>query len=108
MHYYSIPGFATASQKRTPEQIIEAVSDYFDVSIRALKSKSRTRQVALVRMTAMYFLKEKTELSLRAISRMFNRSDHSTTINALKVVKDLEFSDKVFKNQLAELKFLLK
>ena len=70
----------------TPERIVALVAEHFGVKGDALVGQRRTRAVALPRQTAMYLLRQLTELSLVDIGRMFGGRDHSTVIYACEKV----------------------
>lgn len=84
----------------TPERIVAVVAEHFGVKGDALVGQRRTRAVALPRQTAMYLLRQLTELSLADIGRMFGGRDHSTVIYACEKVgervgADNEFAERV-------------
>jgi len=82
----------------TPERIVAVVADHFGVKSDALVGQRRTRAVALPRQTAMYLLRQLTELSLVDIGRIFGGRDHSTVIYACEKVGAMVGTD----NQFAE------
>jgi chromosomal replication initiator protein len=82
----------------TPERIVAVVADHFGVKSDALVGQRRTRAVALPRQTAMYLLRQLTELSLVDIGRIFGGRDHSTVIYACEKVGTMVGTD----NQFAE------
>jgi chromosomal replication initiator protein len=72
------------------------VSDYFDISIADLKGKSRVKELVYPRQVAMYFAKELTDLSLKAIGNNFGGRDHSTVIHAVNSINEsMEKEDSV-------------
>ncbi len=80
----------------TPERIVALVADHFGVKGDAMVGQRRTRAIALPRQTAMYLLRQLTELSLVDIGRMFGGRDHSTVIYACEKVAALVGSDNEF------------
>jgi chromosomal replication initiator protein len=64
------------------------VSDYFDISVADLKGKSRVKELVYPRQLAMYFAKELTDLSLKAIGNNFGGRDHSTVIHAVNSINE--------------------
>jgi chromosomal replication initiator protein len=66
-----------------PDEIIEAVSNHFSVTVKQITNGTQVSDVAAARHTAMYLLSTKTGLSKVAIGKMFNR-DHTTVIHAVK------------------------
>jgi len=98
-------------QNNVPEvdidHIIKTVSRHFNVSLPDLKSKSRKKEVVVPRQIAMYFAKEYTQHSLKAIGYHFGGRDHATVIHACRSVQEMmkvngEFSGEVknLQNQL--------
>jgi chromosomal replication initiator protein len=86
------------------DQIIEVVTDHFQIKISDIKGKTRLREVVLPRQIAMYLSKEFTPLSLKAIGYNFGGRDHSTVIHAIQTVNDLVDIDKEISNTVSKLK----
>eukprot|EP01047_Picozoa_sp_COSAG01_P000503 COSAG01_NODE_9_length_43729_cov_66.133463_40_plen_448_part_00 len=62
-------------------------SDLFNVSVQDLCSRSRTKEVANARQTAMYLCRELTQLSLPEIGKKFGNRDHTTVMHACEKIK---------------------
>jgi chromosomal replication initiator protein len=78
----------------TPGLIRERVAQVFGVSIEALSSKKRTKDVTIPRQVAMYLIRELLDLPLVEIGRLFGGRDHSTVIHSIqKVEEDLAGDD---------------
>ena len=71
----------------TLDEIIDFVSDTFDISSEHIVGKSRKREIVTARHTAMYLAKEFTHRSLKSIGLHFAGRDHSTVIHAIKAVE---------------------
>jgi chromosomal replication initiator protein len=84
--------------------IQKAVSEYFAVPQDALKDKTRKKEIVVARQVAMYFAKEYTNFSLKAIGQYFGGRDHSTVIHAIQSVNELIETNKKFKTSIDELK----
>jgi chromosomal replication initiator protein len=84
--------------------IQKAVSEYFSVPLDALKAKTRKKEIVVARQVAMYFAKEYTNFSLKAIGQYFGGRDHSTVIHAIQSVNEMLESNRKFKTSLDELK----
>lgn len=87
--------------------IIKTVSRHYNVTLPDLKSKTRKKEVVIPRQIAMYFSKEYTQHSLKAIGYHFGGRDHATVIHACRAVQehiknDADFSLEVksIQNQL--------
>ncbi|MGE4317287.1 MAG: chromosomal replication initiator protein DnaA [Deferribacterales bacterium] len=70
------------------EDIIEAVTKYFNVKLADMKSKKRTKSISMPRQVAMYMLREKMNLSLQEIGTLFGGRDHSTVLHAVNSIGD--------------------
>jgi chromosomal replication initiator protein len=64
------------------EKVQQVISQYFKVSLEALKSNSRKKGVVYPRNLCMYFCRKYTDETLENIGRAFNRS-HATVIHAV-------------------------
>lgn len=75
------------------DNIQKTISDYYNVPLTDLLSKSRSRSIARPRQIAMSLAKELTEKSLPEIGKAFGGRDHTTVIHACKKVKELRDDD---------------
>ena len=71
----------------TPELILHATGEYFNLTLEELTSKSRTRTLVTARQIAMYLLRELTEMSLPKIGQALGGRDHTTVMSADKKVR---------------------
>jgi len=83
--------------------IQKVVSDYFELPIELLKSKTRKREVVQARQIAMYFSKSLTKASLANIGLHCGGKDHATVLHACRTVNNLMETDKRFKIYIEEL-----
>jgi chromosomal replication initiator protein len=65
----------------TPEKILDAVADYYDLTPEALAGKRRDRKTALARQIAMYLLREQNHYPLSEIGRILGGRDHTTVLH---------------------------
>jgi chromosomal replication initiator protein len=82
--------------------ILKVVCDYFKVPLREITSNSRKREITLVRQVAMYFIKRHTGLSLAQVGAHCGNKDHSTVLHAFRIVENMKFSNKAFKEKLED------
>lgn len=68
------------------EDIKEAVSEHYSLSLIELNGKGRSARVAQARQVAMYLIRTLTNFPLVEIAACFGR-DHSTVIHAVKKIK---------------------
>ena len=87
----------------TVEYIQEIVSEYFQLSIEELQSKTRKRHVVQARQLAMFFAKKYTKLSLANIGKSIGKRDHATVLQACQTVDNLNETDKQFRKFLSDL-----
>ena len=77
----------------TVRNIQKAICEHFDVKISELKSKRRTKNLALARQMAMYLCRKFTATSFPAIGAEFGGRDHSTVIHASKTIEQKTVTD---------------
>ncbi len=99
--------------KHTPKEITidyiqKAVSDYFDIPIEKMKSKSRKRETVQARQLAMYFSKQHTKSSLAIIGNKCGNKDHATVLHACKTIKNLIDTDKRFKRYVEDIDSIIR
>ena len=79
------------------DYIQKVVSDYFQLDVETLKSKTRKRHVVQARQLAMFFAKKFTKASLANIGSQIGDRDHATVLHACKTVDNLVSTDKQFR-----------
>ncbi|MFT7163742.1 MAG: chromosomal replication initiator protein, partial [Flavobacterium sp.] len=79
------------------DYIQKTVSDYFQLDLEILQSKTRKRHVVQARQLAMFFAKKFTKASLANIGSQIGDRDHATVLHACKTVDNLVATDKQFK-----------
>ena len=93
-----------ASQKNISiTEIIDAVTDYFDVRLTDLQSKKRSQSITLPRQFCMYLARKLTRHSLEEIGGHLGGRDHTTVLHAYTKIEELQQSDDNTGKQLAEL-----
>ena len=92
----------------TVEKIRDAVCEYFSLSVDAISTKSRKREVVQARQIAMYLSKQMTKNSLSSIGFTIGQRDHATVLHACKIVTDLMEIDKNFRSSVKEIEEKLK
>lgn len=74
------------------EDIMDVVTDYYNLESNDLTGKSRQSYITLPRQIAMYLARQLTKESLVTIGRSFSRN-HSTVIHALDKIEELQKKD---------------
>ncbi|MFV0572367.1 MAG: chromosomal replication initiator protein DnaA [Xanthomarina gelatinilytica] len=85
------------------DYIQKVVSDYFQMDIDTLQSKTRKRHIVQARQLAMFFAKKLTKASLASIGSQIGKRDHATVLHACKTVDNLSSTDKQFKKYVEDL-----
>ena len=70
----------------TIEDILTAVTNYYNVRLADLQSKKRTRSIAFPRQICMFLARELTRHSLEEIGGYFGGRDHTTVLHANKTI----------------------
>ncbi len=69
------------------EDILKTCSEYFHIPIHDITGVSRRQPVVQARHTAMYLIRELTDLSFPSIAEKFGGRDHTTVLHATKKIK---------------------
>src|SRR6056297_1103431 len=85
------------------DYIQKVVSDYFEMDVATLQSKTRKRHIVQARQLAMFFAKKFTKASLASIGSQIGKRDHATVLHACKTVDNLSTTDKQFKKFVEDL-----
>jgi chromosomal replication initiator protein len=90
-------------KENTVERIRDVVCEYFSLTVDAISTKSRKREVVQARQIAMYLSKQMTKSSLSSIGNTIGQRDHTTVLHACKIVNDLMDCDKNFRSSVHEI-----
>lgn len=71
----------------TPNEVMNAVGDYFGVGVQLLKGERRTRSIVWPRQILMFLLRKDLELPQEEVGRLVGGRDHSTVIHATEKVE---------------------
>jgi chromosomal replication initiator protein len=85
------------------DYIQKVVSDYFQMDVATLQSKTRKRHIVQARQLAMFFAKKFTKASLASIGSQIGKRDHATVLHACKTVDNLTTTDKQFRKYVEDL-----
>lgn len=90
------------------EYIQKIVSNFFNIPMETMHSKTRKREIVQARQIAMYFSKSMTKSSLTTIGFQIGGKDHATVLHACKTINNLIDTDKKFRTQIEEIEKKLK
>lgn len=85
------------------EEIQEQVSQFYNISIKDIKSGKRQKDIALPRQIAMYLAREMTDNSLPKIGKAFGR-DHSTVLHSFNKIRELIAQDESLRIEIDAIK----
>jgi chromosomal replication initiator protein len=91
----------------TIESIQKMVCEFFRLKASDLRSKKRTRTVAVPRQVAMYLCRRHTDASFPSIGDRFGGRDHSTVIHAAQVVDQRMKDDPTFRATVERIERML-
>jgi chromosomal replication initiator protein len=98
------PHDGAAQRNITISEIIDAVTNYYDVRITDLQSKKRSQSIALPRQICMYLARKMTRHSLEEIGGHLGGRDHTTVLHAFGKIDELNRTDPETRSRLEELK----
>jgi chromosomal replication initiator protein len=85
------------------ETIMKTVSEHYGIRVIDMKSRKRTKDIALPRQVAMYISRELTESSLSEIGKVIGGKDHATVIYATKQIEARRAKDESFDRMIENL-----
>jgi chromosomal replication initiator protein len=83
----------TIKKTVSPKQIIQIVTEYFDIGIPDVLGKSREKRLAFPRQIIMYLLREEMKLSYPSIGGELGGRDHTTAMHAYSKILRLTKED---------------
>src|SRR3989344_5211161 len=89
----TLESYAEQSMKRslTPKELIQEISNFYDIKLEDIIGKSREKRVAFPRQVIMYLLREELKLSYPAIGEELGNRDHTTAMHAhTKIVGEVQ------------------
>ena len=89
------------------DKIVKTVAEYYNVDVNSINTKSRKREIVLVRQTAMFLAKKHLDLSTSKIGMQIGRRDHATVLHACKTISNLLDTNKQFRGELNEIEAAL-
>lgn len=91
----------------SPQDVINMVSNYFQVSVSQIKGDRRSQPLARQRQMLMFILKTELKLPLTEIGRILGDRDHTTVMHAVDKIGDGISSDAQTQRDLGAIKKLI-
>ncbi|RLC74937.1 MAG: chromosomal replication initiator protein DnaA, partial [Chloroflexi bacterium] len=88
----------------SPEEIIRAVAEFYNLSPDELKSNHRSKTIALARQMAMYLLREEGNLSFPQIGKLLGGRNHTTVLHGCEKIARLLETDVQVNRQMTLLR----
>lgn len=81
-------GFEVAPKRiATFQDVLEAVSRYYSVSVQDMIGQSRVREILMPRQIAMFLCKKYLRMSYVRLGELFSGRDHTTVMNAVEKIE---------------------
>ncbi len=87
----------------TVDDIVEKVCDHYGVSQQQVFSRSRKRDLVLVRQVSMYLAQKYTKMPASRIGQLIGGRDHSTVLHSCNTVEQRLKIDKVFLAEISSI-----
>lgn len=91
------------SQHPTIQQIIDAITRFYDVKLTDLLSRRRHKSIALPRQVGMWLARKHTRYSLEEIGGYFGGRDHTTVMHAVRAVNERRRDDATLDHDVSRL-----
>lgn len=88
------------TQESITTRIFEYVQRRYGVGEEELKSSKRNAEIIAARHCAIYLIRETTNLSQKAIAKLFNKKDHTTVMNSLSVITKKMREEPAFEKEI--------
>lgn len=98
---------ALQPQTTTVEDVINAVSQHYNLPPKALLAQNRSKEISLARHVAVYLCKQLTDRSLTEIGYRMGRRTHATVLHSIAYVRDMMEEDAVLRQHVAQLQSAL-
>jgi chromosomal replication initiator protein len=78
----------TPKRIATFQDVMEAVSRYYSVSVQDMIGASRVREILMPRQIAMFICKKYLHISYARLGEFFSNRDHTTVMNAVQKIEE--------------------
>jgi chromosomal replication initiator protein len=97
------PGTPTRTRRISISDILQTVTERFNVRLTDLQGKRRHRSLAFPRQVCMYLARELTPLSLEEIGGYFGGRDHTTVLHAVRTIGQQRSQDHELEQNLRQM-----
>jgi len=97
-------GNDTREPRLNSQQIIQAVAEYYHISVEDMCSKQRDKYIVMPRQIAMYLIRQETQASLIEIGQLFGGRDHSTVLHACEKIDRAINTDSTLRNEIVTIR----
>lgn len=97
----------SSKPKLSIEKIIEATSEFFGISKDAIKSASKTQEIAYARQVGVYLSRDLIKASFPSIGNSFGGRKHTTIMYSFEKVKEEMQKNLHLKEQISEISSLI-
>ena len=94
----------TITTKKSPSEIIEAISKYYQIGKRVLLGGSRARPIARPRQILMYILRTELGIPLEEVGRLVGDRDHTTVMHAVERITQLATTNVQIREDMSKIK----
>jgi len=85
------------------QNILDAITSFYDVKLTDLLSKRRHKSIAVPRQVGMWLARKNTRFSLEEIGGYFGGRDHTTVMHAIKSIDQKRGSDNQFSRDVEQI-----
>lgn len=96
-----------SSRLINPDQILESIYKYFNVSVDQIKGPRRQKELVLPRQVAMYLIYEECKTPFEKIGEMLGGRDHTTIMHGVDKIRGLVGRDREIQRIVIEVKQLI-
>ncbi len=97
------PGASGRNGQVTLQQIVDAVTAFYNVKLSDLQSKRRHKSITMPRQVCMWLARKRTRFSLQEIGAFFGGRDHTTVMHSIQMVEDRHKADASFAKQVEQI-----
>jgi chromosomal replication initiator protein len=97
-------GNDTREIRLNSQQIIQAVAEYYHISVKDMCSKQRDKYIVMPRQIAMYLIRQETQAPLMEIGQQFGGRDHSTVLHACEKIDRATKTNSTLRNEIVAIR----